>query len=282
MTALEQLILQSKELSSLPEIYTRVSELLDDEDSCSEKIGAVVQSDPAITSKILKVVNSPFYGFPSEISTIAQAINILGRNPLRQLLISSVIGGVFSRFSNEYFSMDEFWQHSVHTSVIAKYCYQNIVGKMKSDELFIAGLLHDIGKLIIAHQIPESTLELQRLIDLNEEHILDIETQQFGFTHAEVAASIMDKWGLPSLLQSCALHHHSPEQAEEQYQVQAWVIHIANALSNSGLKPEEINISKQLAVLDNWQKSTLTEEQIMDAYQQAYEQYQLVLDSLGL
>lgn len=281
MCALDDIVKKSKELSSLPEIYIRVSELLDDERSTSDQIGAVVQSDPALTARILKVVNSSFYGFPNEISTIPQAINILGRNPLRQLLMGTVLGGVFSRMSNNVFAMDEFWQHSVHTAVIAKYCYEKIVGKLKSDELFIAGLLHDIGRLIIAHQMPDIAIKIQRELDSGATDIIAIEKELLSFSHNEVAAAIMAQWGLPTILRTCALHHHTPQQAG-RYTAQAWIINIANALSHIPLTEDDHDVIAALDNLSGWEDSGLTQEHITEAYKHAFEQFQMVLDSLGL
>ena len=281
MTALEELIKKSKELSSLPEIYIRVSEVLDNEHSTSEEIGEIIQSDPALTARILKVVNSSFYGFPNEISTISQAINILGRNPLRQLLMGTVLGGVFSRISNDVFLMDEYWQHSVHTAVIAKYCYQNIVGKVKSDELFVAGLLHKIGRLIIAHQLPDAAIKIQTALDTTDVNIIDFEQQLLGFSHNEVAASIMSQWGLPSILRSCALHQYTPAEAGP-FTSQAWIIHIASSLAQLPLSNDDQEILHLLDNIPGWEQSDLTKQQIIDAYNDAFEQFKVVLDSLGL
>ena len=281
MTDLDELIKNTKELSSLPEIYIRVSELLDDENSTVAKIGAVVQTDPALTSRILKVVNSSFYGFPNEIATISQAISILGRDPLRQLLIGSVLGSVFSRLSNSVFLMDEFWQHSVHTAVIAKLCYSEIVGTIHSDELFIAGLLHDIGKLIIAHQIPEAAQSIQRKMDMEDIDIIDIEMETLGFTHAQVAAKVMHQWGLPTILQQCALNHHNPAN-ETKYKQQCWIVAIANTLSQSSADELIGNFEAILNKLGGWQQSGLNLQQIQAAHLASFEQFQQVLDSLGL
>jgi len=281
MSALDDIIKNSKELSSLPEIYIRVSELLDDEKSTSDQIGAVVQSDPALTARILKVVNSSYYGFPSEIATISQAVSILGRNPLRQLLMGTVLGGVFSRISNDVFLMDEFWQHSVQTAVIAKYCYEHIVSKRQSDEIFIAGLLHDIGCLIIAHQLPEIATKIQRQVDSSDANIIAVEEELLGFNHSQVADAIMQQWGLPSVLRSCALHHHSPQEAGD-YLIQAWIIHIANQLSHIPLSTDDNDVLTQLEKITGWETSGLKKEHIVEAYHHASEQFNMVLDSLGL
>lgn len=281
VTTLDNLIKNSKELSSLPEIYIRVSEILDDEHSTSNQIGAIVHSDPALTARILKVVNSSFYGFPNEISTISQAINILGRNPLRQLLMGTVLGGVFSRLSNDVFLMDEFWQHSVHTAVIAKNCYLNIVGKVKCDELFVAGLLHKIGRLVIAHQMPEAASKIQKALDTSDTDIVSFEQELLGFSHNEVAAAIMRKWGLPTILRSCALHQFEPSLAGP-YKSPAWIIHIASSLAQMPISNDDQVVTELLDSLTGWEDSGLNKQQFIDAYQDSFEQFQEVLDSLGL
>lgn len=281
MASIDEIVKRNKELSSLPEIYIRVSELLDDEHSTAEQIGSVVQTDPALASRILKVVNSSFYGFPNEIATIPQAISILGRNPLRQLLIGTVLGGVFSRLSNSVFLMDDFWQHSVHTAVIAKHCYKNLVGKMKSDELFIAGLLHDIGRLIIAHQLPDEATQIQHLTDTTDTKIIDAELSILGFNHNEVGATVMKQWGLPSILQACTMYHENPQEAVE-YKKEAWITFISSQLTQMPYTEDADEISEHLNTIPNWQESGLTEAQIIEAYQLSIDQFQMVLDSLGL
>lgn len=281
MNALDNLIKNSKELSSLPEIYIRVSKLLDDENSTSEQIGSVVQSDPALTARILKVVNSSFYGFPSEISTISQAISILGRNPLRQLLMGTVLGGVFSRLSNDVFLMDEFWQHSVYTAVLAKFCYENKVGKLKSDELFVAGLLHKIGRLIIAHQLPDMSLKIQQTLDNSDADEFELEQELLQFSHNEVGAAIMQQWGLPTILRSCTLHQNSPDQAGP-FKTEAWIIHISSSFAKTALLENDEDILNKLNSIEGWNNSELSAEEITTAYKKSSEQFQMVLDSLGL
>jgi len=195
--------------------------------------------------------------------------------------MGTVLGGVFSRVSNHVFLMDEFWQHSVHTAVIAKYCYENIVGKRKSDAIFIAGLLHDIGRLIIAHQLPDIAIKIQHQLDTSDTDIITLEEELLGFSHNEVAAAIMKQWGLPTVLRSCALHHHSPQDAGA-YLTQAWIVNIANALADIPLTTENDDILARLEQIQGWENSDLTKQQICDAYRHAFDQFQMVLDSLGL
>ncbi|MDJ0881704.1 MAG: HDOD domain-containing protein, partial [Gammaproteobacteria bacterium] len=167
--SLEQLLQSDSELSSLPEIYIRVSDLLDNENSTSAQIGQVVETDPALTTRILKMVNSAFYGFPNTISTIAQAITILGRDRLRQILIGSVLGGVFGKVDNKVLLMEDFWQHSVKVAILSRQLCRHSRVAEEADTLFTAGLLHEIGRLIIAQKMPIAAQQIKQLVE--QDHI---------------------------------------------------------------------------------------------------------------
>ena len=117
---LESLIGSGQDLPSLPEISLRVSEQLEDGTSSVYQIGDTVQNDPAITTRVLKMVNSAYYGLPNQVSSVAQAVSLLGRERLKHILIGSVLRGVFSAQDNPAFSMQVFWQHSIKTAIIAR------------------------------------------------------------------------------------------------------------------------------------------------------------------
>jgi HD-like signal output (HDOD) protein len=118
---LEQLVGKGQELPSLPEIYLRVAEQLEDETVTVQQIGDTVQHDPAITTRVLKMVNSAYYGLPNQVASVAQSVSLLGRERLKHILIGSVLRGVFSSGQdNPAFSMQVFWQHSIKTAIIAR------------------------------------------------------------------------------------------------------------------------------------------------------------------
>lgn len=142
---LKYLLAQGQDLPSLPEIYIRVSEQLENEKATVQQIGHTVQTDPAISSRLLTMVNSAFYGLPHRVSSISQAISLLGRLRLKHILIGSVLGGIFKGIKSDDFSMQDFWQHSIKTAIIARQLGIQSPDISEPEELFSAGLLHDIG-----------------------------------------------------------------------------------------------------------------------------------------
>ena len=194
---LEQLLEKKSELSSLPEVYIEVSQLLDDDNVNSTQIGQVIETDPALTSRILKMVNSAFYGFPREISSIAQAITILGRERLRQILIGTVLSGVFGKIHHTVFAIEDYWYHSVKTALLARHLANQAGEKDQSEALFTAGLLHQIGCLIQAQYQPEAYREVREQFEDGIAPLITLEEKAFGYTHCDVGAAFIDKWGLP-------------------------------------------------------------------------------------
>ena len=270
------LINGSVELSSLPEIYMRVSEVLDDPNSSSELIGSVVQVDPALTIRLLQIVNSAFYGFRQEIATVAQAVTIIGRKELRNMVLGTAISGMFSRMSNDIFPMEDFWYHSVRTAVLAKLLSKYRAKDIENDPLFIAGLLHDVGRLVIAHRAPDKAMIVQRQVDLDDITAHDAELEVLGFDHAEVGAALLCLWELPDILVDTVRYHHSPEAAKN-YSSEVYMVDLANRLAHlvSPIEPDEV--IRFLEVNNSWSHTGLKKEQIIEACSMAEDQYQLVM-----
>ena len=184
---MESLLEKGPELSSLPEVYLRVTQQLEDDDSSAQVIGATVQTDPALSTRILKIVNSAYYGMPHEISTISQAVQLLGRDRLKQILIGSVLVNVFRDPEIDSFSLTDFWQHSIKTAIIAKQLAIQHVSVSEPDSIFVAGLLHDIGRLLLASKLPIVYAEIENR--KRDHDLLEAEQEELGFNHAELAAT---------------------------------------------------------------------------------------------
>ena len=270
------LIHGSIELSSLPEIYMRVSEVLDDPNSSSELIGSVVQVDPALSIRLLQIVNSAFYGFRQEVSTVAQAVTIIGRKELRNLVLGTALSGMFSRMSNDIFPMEEFWLHSVRTAVLAKLLSKYRAKDIENDPLFIAGLLHDIGRLVIAHRVPNQAMIVQRQIDLEDKPAHEIEMAIFGFDHAEVGAALLCLWELPDILVETTRFNHKPDAAEN-FITEVYMVASANKLSHLVSPIEAADVMSMLDNDETWKKTGLEKEQIIEACALAEDQYLLVM-----
>lgn len=270
------LIKDSVELSSLPEIYMRVSEVLDDPNSSSELIGSVVQVDPALTIRLLKIVNSAFYGFRQEVATVAQAVTIIGRKELRNMVLGTAVSGLFSGMSNKAFSMQAFWHHSVRAAVLAKLLAKYHPQDIESDSLFIAGLLHDVGRLVMAHRMPDKAMIVQQKIDLHDMAAHDAELDVFGFDHADVGAALLGLWELPEILVATVQYHHRPEQAKH-YAAEVYRVDLANRLAHLVSPIEADEVSQCLETSNDCAQTGLKKEQVIEACVVAEDQYQLVM-----
>lgn len=278
---IQSLLQQDSELSSLPEIFIRVSDLLEDENASSAQIGAVVETDPSLTTRILKMVNSAFYGFPHTIASISQAISILGRDRLRQILLGAVMGGVFGNMKNSIFFMEDYWYHSVKTAILSRLLCQQSDFSEASESLFTAGLLHEIGRLILVQKLPELSQQVQQAVDNQGADMIQAERDIIGFDHCEVGAAFIEHWGLPQLLVNIARYHLDPEQASE-YQAKVRLVNLAKSASFLVMPFEQQDVAYVLEDIKNWQATGLSQTEIAEACRQADEQVYQVMESLGM
>lgn len=278
---LEQLIGKGQDLPSLPEIYLRVSEQLEDESSSVQQIGGTVQNDPAIATRVLKMVNSAYYGMPNEVSSVAQAVSLLGRERLKHILIGSVLRGVFSVQDNPAFSMQVFWQHSIKTAIIARQLATHVSAIQEPESMFTAGLLHDIGKLLLINKFPERMLAAEEYAIQKRIDVLSAELSQVGVTHTAVGEALMQHWGLPQLLIDCARNHHEVVHDGPNRDA-THLIYLANSLSTYVPPLDDQETQNILDDIDNWDMGHATFDQIAFACQHADDMVFEVMESLGM
>ena len=195
----QALIQDSLELFSLPDIYFQISEMINDPRFTAKDMGQVISKDPALSARLLKVVNSAFYGFQARIDTISRAVAIIGVDDLKGLVLATTVIDKFSKIPCELVDMTNFWMRSVHCGVMAKlFAKESTV--LHSERLFLTGLLHDIGSLVLYHKLPEKSFEILLAADHDRRLIGGLEQEIIGFTHADVGAELIKSWGLPESL----------------------------------------------------------------------------------
>jgi putative nucleotidyltransferase with HDIG domain len=284
---LEPLLKQAGELPSLPEVYIRVTELLETESSTGIKIGEAVQSDPALTARILKMINSAYYGLQNPVTSIPQAVTLLGRQQLRQVLVGSVLAGVFKDFDITEFPLRDFWQHSIKTAIIGRQLAMQNACVIDHEAFFTAGLLHDIGWLVIAKVNPGSYIQISELAKTQNKDVIQVEIEKLGVSHIDVGVALLDKWGIPGLITQCVKRHHDTDH-NGQIAVETCIVFLANKLSRLDLskidedEEEENVIADILSTIPNWEKTKCTAEQITIACRLADEQWLEVMESLGM
>jgi len=218
-------------LVSFPDVYYQVNDMVEDPRCSAADIGEVISRDPALTVRLLKIVNSPFYGVSSRVETVSRAVNIIGTRELRNLVLVTSAVETFSRIPNELMDMATFWRHSVYCGVVARLLATEC-NVLHSERLFIAGLLHDIGMLIIYHKLPDEARQVIECFSRGTEEIYSIEQEVIGFDHAQIGGALMRWWRLPPSLQATAQYHHEPAKAEA-FHLECAIVHIANSITNA-------------------------------------------------
>lgn len=229
---IEELISETNNLISFPAVVSQFNDAVNSENTTLEKLGAILQLDPVLTAKLLQLANSAYFGTSVPAETAKDAIFRLGVKHTRDLVYSICAKSAFDNISNELVSNEDFWKHSLLCALSAQTIAKSI--KMHSaDTLFTAGLLHDIGDLVLFKLEPEkSTKALELNIELYDG--LDQSTAElsvFNFDHAELGAKLAIHWSLPEVLQVCIANHHKPSEKLEYAQHVA-VINVANTIAS--------------------------------------------------
>ena len=219
-------------LPTLPTIVTQLIAVVGDPASSARQIAQLVSTDQALTAKILKVANSAFYGFSREIATVQLAIVVLGIEMVKNIGLSVA---VLKRFSqgreHDLFDRQRFWEHAIGAGVAARMLARKFYDRRKADEAFVAGVLHDIGKLILIEYFYDEFVEALTLAADKEIAIVDAEEQVLGVSHADVGGWLAEKWNLPPHLVNAIAYHHRPFEQDTPVPEDLVVItHMGNAL----------------------------------------------------
>lgn len=227
----EDLIQDIPNLASLPEVVMRAVDLVNDPRTCASDIGQVIAEDPALSGRLLKLVNSPFYGFPSRIDTISRAVTVIGTLELLDLIIGASVIKAFVGLPPALVNMDQFWSHSLYTALITR----GLAIRHRApqpERYFLAGLLHDIGSLALYLSRPEQAR--QALVFASDEGVPlnEAEHISLGFSHADVGAALMQAWKLPPALYEPVRFHHRPTAAEN-FQLETALVHLADVIASA-------------------------------------------------
>lgn len=229
--SLRNVVSQVGSLPSLPELYKRLVVELEADDTSVEKVGEIIESDLGMSVKVLQLVNSSFFGLPQHVACPKHAVSLLGLNVIRPLCLTA---GAFSQYEDSLidgFSLSLAIDHSLQVATAAR----RIADLERSspqtiDDAFIAGMLHDIGKLILASKL---TAQFQQAVSLSKAESLPLWQAEFrilGTTHAEIGAHLLDLWGLPTPIVEAVAFHHRPEHSKHDGFAPLTAVYVANTL----------------------------------------------------
>lgn len=224
-----ELVGRVKTLPTLPAILSRLNEVIQDPDVSAQKLADVISSDPAITGSILRVVNSPFYGMPNRIATVAHAIVIMGFNTVKAVATSSSLVSTFGarpKVGNKY-NREDFWMHSVACGAACRAISRSIGDAAMQEDYFTAGLLHDIGKIVEDEFFHDEFVIALDNAKTQGRLLRDTEEEVFGCDHADIGGHLFNEWKLSPGIVASVRYHHRPEEAGD-FARSASVVHLGD------------------------------------------------------
>jgi HD-like signal output (HDOD) protein len=225
-------------IATLPEITAQIIKTVEDPKSNAQALHRIVAHDPALVTRVLKVVNSSFYGLPGQIASIERAIVLLGLNAIKNIAVAASLGQLFRGVKLcEGFTAKDLWTHCVAVGVVAR----DLAKQMKLplvDEAFLAGMIHDVGILVSLQTAPEATRLVCEKARLHTEGDFDfcaLERQMMGgIDHQMLGARLAQAWKFPYACQMVAGHHHNPHTVSDNQHVLIWLVHVADTLCAQG------------------------------------------------
>lgn len=212
-------------LVSFPKIYFKIVEVLESPLSTANHVAEVVGKDTSLSARLLRLVNSPMYGFPSTIDSISKAVTIIGGNELTTLAMGISVIDCFKHIPSSILDVQNFWKHSIAVGIIAGILAGRYPG-LSEERLFVAGVLHDIGKLIMIKHFPKNFLQVAKASKEQSLPTTQAEKDVFGFHHSRVGALLLEEWKIPPILKSIVNYHHKPQCADDP--LEPSIIHVAD------------------------------------------------------
>ncbi|HZL36115.1 MAG TPA: HDOD domain-containing protein [Tepidisphaeraceae bacterium] len=224
-------------IATLPEVTAKIIQTVEDPRSTAAKLHQIVTHDPALVTRILKVVNSAFYGLPGQIGSIERAIVLLGLNAVKNIAVAASIGQLFKGGKLcEGFAVRDLWTHCIAVGVAAR----DLAKQMSlpiADEAFLAGMIHDVGILISLQTSPDQLREVCEESKAGAGDFCELERRIIGADHQQLGAALAEQWKFPRSCQLVAGHHHSPNSLTEQNRMLVNLVYVADTLccqSNRG------------------------------------------------
>lgn len=259
-TTPEELISQTGDLVSLPDIYVRVKAVIYDPDSTMTDVSDVLSYDPAICARLLKVANSAFFGVPSKVETIKAAIRLLGTQQVHDLVLAATITKSFPDIPDNLISMEDFWVNSVRCGLLAKLLGEQCNSR-DTERFFVGSLLHDVGHLIMYQTVPEESQEALIAARQNHRPLYLVERDIVGCDYGQVGSELMQSWNFPQSWIEAVRYQNEPADARE-FSFDASIMHLSvrlNDIDSTGEVPAEaLNLIDPIA----WEITGIPEDVI--------------------
>ncbi len=219
-------------LLSLPTVCERLVAVVNDPLCSNRDVARIIGEDPGLTARLLRLANSALYGFPAKIDTITRAVTIIGTHQLRDLAVVTGVVDLFDDSGDDALSLDAFWRHSVACGVAAR-VIATCRREVNVEHYFIAGLLHDVGRLVMATELPDRFPALVAESAAEGELLYRVERRRLGFDHTDVGAALLRRWNLPESLAIAVGSHHRPCPPDGACHIGAAIVHVADIIAHT-------------------------------------------------
>ena len=224
-----QIEMQKLTLPEIPSIVNELNEVTADPNASANDISKIVVKSPSLTAILLKIANSAFYSFPFKIDNISRAITLIGSKEITGLALGISVMQVFKDIPQEFIDMNSFLKHSLACGIAARILASQR-NMSQTEQMFAAGLLHDIGRLIIYKYFPDQAKNLFQIMTNSSQSLYHAENSYLRCRHPEIGKFLFKKWNLPKSLKDCVFYHHRPTNSH--YPIEAGIVHIADIVVN--------------------------------------------------
>jgi len=219
---------KEQQLPALPQVFLALKKAISAPNTSADDLAEIISQDPSLTAFLLRMVNSAFYSLPMQIDTISRAVTVVGVNQLSTLAVGTSVMSLFKDVPAEVLDMEQFWKHSVACGLIARRLCR-ITGKGDPERAFVAGLLHDIGQLIMLQAEPERAAAVLSHARGKDVLLWVEEKALLGFDHATLGGMLLRKWNFPFVLVTAVLEHHQPKK--KQKEAEPGLVHCAETIT---------------------------------------------------
>lgn len=251
-----ELVANIDQVVSLPEVCLRINQMVEDAESSAQDIAQVIMQDANLSARLLRLVNSAFYGLPGKVATISRAITFVGTTELRDLTIVTTSCNLFSGIPGSMINMKDFWHFSIATGILARQLSKQC-DLLHPERLFVVGVLHDLGRLVILWHLTTQARDILLIARGRNQLLIQAEAEVLGFSHDEVGYELIRSWQLPESISDAIRHHHDPESAAEQ-RLESALLHIAQALAYDLVWPSETDTSAENIAEKAWEITGLS------------------------
>lgn len=215
-------------LGSYAPVLEEIELALQSQQCSLSSLGDAIQKDPDLTARLLRLANSAFYGFASRVSTVAEAVSLIGVQQVQELISASNVLDSFEGVPGELVNTDSFWRHSLAVGIAARLI--SLERRLPNpDRFFVAGLLHDVGRLVLLLQAPKSAQRIFEIYRSESRLLSEVETEVLGFDHQQIGGLLLQHWHYPNVLIQAVSNHHQPLRCEGA-KIEACAVHVADHL----------------------------------------------------